>query len=108
MSTLMELQRHDRRRLRAQPLLHALMEKVRPYLRDERDLRYIFSELDQAMREAGVELLTDVIRSDLGLPPRGPDGWTDEEIRALETARLDAITRPIFLPISMAPEELKR
>jgi hypothetical protein len=31
--------------------------------------------------------------------PRGPDGWTQEEIIALEGKRLEALTRPLAFTI---------
>lgn len=45
--------------------------------------------------QRGVEVLTDAYRASLGLPPRTTDGWTAEEIVALEQQRLKAMYEPM-------------
>ena len=57
-----------------------------------RDLHY---ELLEAMERHGAEIVSDFDRQEFGLPPRGPDGWTMEEIVALEQRRMEMLTRPI-------------
>jgi hypothetical protein len=46
--------------------------------------RQVSRVLFEVLVATGAEVLTDHDRHDLGLPPRGPDGWTVEELRASE------------------------
>jgi len=97
--------RIDRRRLRIQPLLHEILNIVSKHLSDEdyrRDaLREIHYELFDKLHEQGVEIVSDHTRAEVGLPPRGPDGWTNEELIALEQKRLEMITRPIQMIVPL-------
>lgn len=47
----------------------------------------------------GIEILTDHDREQAGLPPRGPEGWTTDELIALEKMRLDVLMKPISMVI---------
>jgi hypothetical protein len=60
------------------------------------------TSLRNVLNEEGVEIITDYTRQEMGLPPLGPDGWTIEEIIALEQKRLEMLTKPIqhFVSIS--------
>lgn len=92
-----EFMRIDRRQQRVQVLLHTILHIVSKYVRedDEQDcLRELHYELAEALGKAGVEILTDDIRAQIGLPPRGPDGWTVEEIIELERRRLELMRAP--------------
>lgn len=94
-----EMPRIDLRRARANSLASAIFLKMQPYLRtegpDERHvLRDAFDELFKLLYEEGVEVFTDFDRAKLGLSPRGFDGWTAEEIIALERARIEAFQNP--------------
>jgi hypothetical protein len=102
LQTLEAIHRHDMRKARIMPLVHAILEIVRPHLNDERDLSRIYDELAQKLYEAGAEIVTDDIRAQAGLPPRGPDGWTDEDLRALELARLNNLLRPLTMAVDLA------
>lgn len=42
----------------------------------------------------GVEFVTDYDREQCGLPPRGPEGWTVEELMLLERVRLSRMLAP--------------
>lgn len=99
MKALDEGMRQDMRRLRIQPLLHEILQIVSKHLSDEdsrRDaMRAIHYELFDKFHEQGVEIVTDYMRSEAGLPPRGRDGWTYAELAALEQRRLEMMTRPI-------------
>lgn len=95
--TLNEIMRNDLRRMRVQPLVYAILEAVRPYLADSRDERYVHDDLAKLLQEAGAEIITDQMRADLNLPPRGPDGWTNEEIIALERRRLEVMMAPMYV-----------
>ena len=61
-------------------------------------LEPISRDLMELLHDAGAEIITDYTRAELGLSPRGRDGWTSEEIIALDQRRLDAMTRPILFP----------
>lgn len=98
----LDIPRIDQRRLRLQPFLFEIMDIVSKHLNDEdhrrNALRELYSELFDKLHAAGVEILTDHMRIEMGLPPRGPDGWTREEILALEKRRLESI-QAIFTPM---------
>ena len=89
------------RRIRAQSLVAQILQIVGKHMSDEdrrrkamRDLTY---ELFEAMEKAGVQIVTDETRREAGLPPRGPEGWTIEELCALEERRLEALGAPIII-----------
>lgn len=94
-----EIERIDRRRLRLQPLLHEILQIVEKHLSDEdmrrNAMREIHCDLFDKFHEQGVEIITDYTRQEAGLPPRGPDGWTTEELIALEQRRLELMRRPM-------------
>lgn len=94
-----ELMRQDMRQLRIQPLLHQILHIVTKHIGDEdrrRDAeRALYRELFDKLYEEGVELVTDHTRAAMGLPARGPDGWTIEELIALETKRLEMLRAPM-------------
>jgi hypothetical protein len=56
--------------------------------------RDVSDQLMQTLMSVGVEFLTDHDREQAGMPPRGPDGWTLDELMALEKARLEHMMRP--------------
>lgn len=99
-----ELMRRDRRARRAMAFVGAVMRVIDNQLRDrilddpeDRVIRDIYEELTDLCRKEGVEILTDRIREDIGLPPRGPDGWTMEELLALEQRNLEVMRAPIVM-----------
>ncbi len=88
--------RYDLRRRRATALTAAVLGEMRRQGVDlHDDYRGIHDALMNVFTQEGVEVVTDYTRAEAGLPPRGPDGWTLEEMAALERARLEAITAPI-------------
>lgn len=101
--------RIDRRRLRIQPLLHQILQIVGKHLSDEdmrrNALRELHNELFDKLYEEGVEIVTDHTRAEIGLPPRGPEGWTAEELIALEQRRMELMTKPLQMVI---PSPLSR
>ena len=82
------------RRMRAEVLADFILRTLSPYIQDD-DLVYAAHTLIKALAGAGVEVVDDAMRRHLGLPARGPDGWTAEEIRALDVARMAVILRPV-------------
>lgn len=97
----------DVRRRRAQALTATVMQivgKRMPHA-ENRELRDICRDIEDTLRGQGYEVLNDLDRETLGFPPRGPDGWTIDELRALEAKRLEVLTRPmppIFMPVNPA------
>jgi hypothetical protein len=93
-----QIERADKRRMRAMALTSLIMQIVGKYVpRDqERDcMRDLSYELQEALEKAGAEIVSDYDRQQYGLPARGPDGWTMEEIIALEKRRLEIMRAPI-------------
>lgn len=102
-----QIQRVDKRRFRAMALTAQIMQIVGKYIPYgwERDvLRDISYELQEAMEKVGAEIVSDLDRQQYGLPSRGPDGWTMEEIIALEKRRLEAMYAPIP-PVIISKED---
>ena len=101
MPTLNESLRIDKRRMRAEALAHAIFQKVQPLLHrgDDNHLdRDAFYAIFEVCHAEGVEVLTDHRRAELGLRPRGPDGWTDEEVILMERT-MQAMMLRQFSPI---------
>lgn len=90
--------RPDTRYIRAMRLNAAVMHRLGPILDEpEIDLyREVSCALLAVLMEEGVEALTDYDRQEVGLPPRGPDGWTIEEMIAMEKKRLEALMVPLL------------
>ena len=72
----------------------------------------IGEDLQKQFEERDYEILGDFQRSLLKLPPRGPDGWTVEEILAWEEYRLQAMLKPVIMAmpsdVSGLQEELEK
>jgi hypothetical protein len=89
------------RQRRADALAHAIMHAIWPHIPDcdhtyRQHTRWKISEaLRRLLMDEGVEVLTDHTRHELGLPPRDPDGWTADEIVAMERVRLELMLRPL-------------
>ena len=94
MKAIDKLQRMDVRRRRAESLAVAILREIDDHVARE-SWRDIHHKLLDLLTMEGVEILTDADRATIGLPPRGPDGWTAEEIVALENHRLQALLRPM-------------
>ena len=100
-----QIQRIDRRRLRAMAVTSQIMQIVGKYVDPgrERDcMRDLTYELQEAMEKVGAEIVSDLDRQQYGLSPRGPDGWTMEEIIELEKRRLELMFAP--LPTMVFPK----
>lgn len=87
------------RRQRADVLMNEILQAIRPFV-DRESEEEIYHSLVNLLREHGAEIVTDHTRKEAGLPPRGPDGWTVEEMMALEKMRLDALYRPFSMIVS--------
>jgi len=92
------------RRMRAEMFVSAVLNELRPFLREEdgpcdRPERDAYYALLKLFIDQGVDVITDYTRQEAGLPPRDGEGWTRDELVALEAARLALIMRPMgFYP----------
>lgn len=107
MKTYQELLRVDRRRIRSQALLAEILHIVDKHLSDDdrrrNAMRELHYELFDKFMEKGVEIVTDEDRRAVGLPERGPDGWTMEELVVLEQKRIEAMRAPISVVMPKGP-----
>jgi hypothetical protein len=105
-----EMMRVDLRYKRAQALAGAVLHKLGPQIDatdpeelPHRIMQIVHDAMFEVMMDQGVEDMTDYTRSEAGLPPRGPDGWTVEEMVALEQRRLELLTRPLVMTVPQFP-----
>lgn len=103
--------RLDRREMRAQQvtsLVLQALDRSAAFL-SRAQLRAVGEELMRQFTDNGVEVLTDWHRSQAGLQPRGPDGWTIEELFTYERLLLECIGKPIVMAMpKLDAEEEKR
>jgi hypothetical protein len=89
------------RKVRARSFLSVMMDIIdrhlRHYTQNNDCIDKIYKDLREFLVQNGAEVVTDHLRSEIGLPARGPNGWTPDELFALEKARLEQILQPIFL-----------
>ncbi len=89
----------DLRRIRTATMLAHVMQIVDPYLCDHDPEINARREIDRALYklffESGVDFITDIDRTNAGLPPRDERGLTTAELLKIEQARLDAMYRPM-------------
>ncbi len=92
---------HDRRMLRAQVLTAQVMRLADPYLctHEGGNHRCFYDELMKLFWNGGFDILTDADRAEAGLPIRGRNGWTVDELRELERYRLEAMMRPLTVTV---------
>ncbi len=106
MKALEQIPRINLRHRRAEVLAHHFFQIVGKYTRDDMDKHDLFNEILDLFHDTGAEVITDYDREQMGLPSRGPDGWTLEEIIAWDARRLDLLRRPIgtvFFPLADKP-----
>lgn len=111
METAMQaMQRINLRHRRAMSLTSAVLKEIEPFLDYEYRRRDIYDAIFHLFSQEGVDVLTDYDRQQHGLPPRGPDGWTVEEMMALEQRRLELLTNPpapVFIRTETAQKQPK-
>lgn len=111
MKTAMDSMLPNRRRQRADALTAAAMHELGDLLDiaarelefdHHPDARRLREEVARRLRDLfmreGIEVISDYDREGLGLPPRGTEGWTADELIALERRRLDLMMRPLAAP----------
>jgi hypothetical protein len=89
----------SRRAQRATHLANAVMAALQDYI-PRRNYREAFDHLTSLLDEGGYEVLCDLDRERAGLPPRNADGWTVEELHAMELAYLNIMNAPARLMYS--------
>lgn len=106
-NTFDEIIRINHRRPRAMQLTAIVMDKLAPILDryqaavEDNVYKEVSVKLVELFSAVGVEIITDMDREKWGLPARGPDGLTAEEMLKIEQARLDAMYRPISHTITL-------
>lgn len=99
----------DLRRNRAMAMTAHVMQTIGKYITNDEDnfQRRASEDLFELFYENGVDIVTDQMRADAGLPPRGPKGWTEVELRIMEDKRTEAMLRP-FPPMILMKDEAER
>ena len=88
----------ERRRRWAHAVTSHIMHMIGKYLCDHGDAhgaRDASSELFEALYESGAYIVTDSDRTAAGLLPRGPYGFTQEELAIMEAKRVQAMLGPM-------------
>lgn len=98
--TLQDMYLPDRRRQRSEALVHATMNALDKFIADD-DRKAVYYALADLFTSKGIDILTAEDRERIGLPPHNEKGWTDQEVRALELARMEMLMRP--MPMMFAP-----
>jgi hypothetical protein len=106
-----QIERQNLRHRRAMMLTAAVLRIVDEHTRHLRDpedryMRNIHDAVMDAFMAEGVDVLTDHDRAQIGLAPRGPDGWTMEEIIAMDERRLAHMRTPMPAMILPAGTDL--
>ncbi len=92
------IQPPDMRRIRAQRLTGSIMQELSPLLDRSQDdflRRDVHEAVFNLLWRTGVEIITDFDRKELGLPDRGNEGWTPDELRIMEAKRIEALLSPM-------------
>ena len=84
----------DKRLARAAYVLSVVWPAIKLYIRMD-DYQCVHNAILGALHNAGVDVISDDEREHYGLPPRGPEGWTKQELAALEMLTLQAILTPV-------------
>lgn len=100
----------DHRRHRAMQLTGAIMNIVGKFMcehgsnQGNRDASRALLEMFYA---EGVEIVTDHMRAEAGLPKRGESGLTEAELIAIEMHRLHVLAQPISMVFAPDKQETK-
>lgn len=88
------IHRLDHRKRRAEAIASAIMHEIDDFIAPISSRR-VWDKIIEVLMAHGAEVLTDYDREQMGLPPRGPDGWTLDEIMAWDKRMLDAMLAPV-------------
>ena len=98
-----KIERLNLRETRARQMASHIIHTLRPYLAED-CMPSAYNALMETLMIDGVEVLTDHDRDVHGLPPRGEDGWTHEELVALESSRLGKLVTPTSMVFPVKEE----
>jgi hypothetical protein len=96
------LPHYDKRMHRAQVLTAQIMRLADPYIcshGESNGHRRFYDELMKLFWNGGFDVLTDADRAEAGLPIRGRNGWTEDELQAFERYKLEAMMRPLTVTV---------
>lgn len=86
----------DRQRQQTMAVVHFVMQAIGKHIPDDGSSRkHATYDLFDALDKAGVEIITAEHRVATGLPPRGPKGWTNQELQIMEAKRMQAMLAPM-------------
>ncbi|MVA23182.1 hypothetical protein V6582_17780 [Agrobacterium vitis] len=92
-ATTFNLRRHRTNQIIAL-FMRELEDNIAPKMHRE-----VYYALNNALEAMGAELVTDECRRQIGLPPRDQNGWTADELIALEHFRLMMLIKPLQINI---------
>ena len=84
----------DIRGARSNALASQIFHAIRAHLPTREVERAVIKALVDELHGGGYEVITDRMRAEAGLPPRGEKGWTAEELVAMERRRLEILLQP--------------
>lgn len=86
----------DMRLNRARQMTAHVMHAIGKYITNEEDNFHARASRDllDLFYDNGVDIITDQMRADAGLPLRGEKGWTNEELQIMEARRIEAMLKP--------------
>lgn len=86
----------DRRRQQVMAVIALIMDAIGKHIPDDGHSRkHATYDLLDALDGAGIDIITNDDRAKAGLPPRGPKGWTDQELKILDLKRMEAMLAPM-------------
>lgn len=86
--------RMNLRRTRAEAVASLIMREIQDMVPQALH-RKLYGSVITLLTEAGIEVLTDHHREQIGLAPRDREGWTTEEIHLNEARYLQAMLQPV-------------
>lgn len=86
----------DRQRMQTMAMVAFVMNAIGKHIPDDGSShKRATYDLFDALQNAGVDVITAEHRKAAGLPPRGPMGWTDQELHIMEQKRIEAMLSPM-------------
>lgn len=102
----------NRRRQRAEHLVAIVMNAIGPVIRNDGEVngpRHAQRALTEIFSAIGVDVITDFDRHEAGLPLRGAEGYTPEELYLLDMKFRNALldNTPVFFGMDFAKDAIK-
>jgi len=93
----------DRRRHQVMAIVALVMDAIGKHIPDDgHSHKHATYDLLEALDKAGIDIITEEDRARAGLPPRGPKGWTHQELQIMDHKRLMVMLEP--LPPMIVPD----